>query len=60
MQSIEFVVAAYVLTWVVLAGYAGYVWRRFVRAERALRAEEAPRRVTARAGRPGHELGGAA
>ena len=37
MQGIEFVVAAYVLTWAVLAVYAGYVWRRFRRAERALR-----------------------
>lgn len=39
MQGIEFVVAAYGLTWVVLAGYVTYVWRRFSRAEQALRAE---------------------
>ena len=31
-----FVIAAYVLTWVVLATYALYVHRRFVRAEREL------------------------
>jgi hypothetical protein len=34
-----FVIAAYVLTWVVLATYGHYVHRRFVRAERELGAE---------------------
>ena len=32
----SFVIAAYALTWVVLAGYALYVHRRFVRTEREL------------------------
>ena len=32
----SFVIAAYALTWVVLAGYACYVHRRFVRTEREL------------------------
>ena len=31
-----FVIAAYALTWVVLAAYAIYVHRRFVRTEREL------------------------
>ena len=35
----SFVIAAYALTWVVLAGYARYVHRRFVRTERELGAE---------------------
>ena len=55
MQGIEFVVAAYVLTWVVLAGYVTYVWRRFSRAEKALRAEEETAVVTDR-----RTVGGAA
>ena len=31
----NFIVAAYALTWVTLAGFAVYVWRRARRAERA-------------------------
>ena len=39
----SFVIAAYALTWVVLAGYALYVHRRFVRTERELGAESKER-----------------
>ena len=40
----SFVIAAYALTWVVLAGYALYVHRRFVRTERELGSGETERR----------------
>ena len=39
-----FVIAAYALTWVVLAGYALYVHRRFVRTERELASDAKERR----------------
>ena len=35
-----FVIAAYALTWIVLAAYALYVHRRFVRTERELAHEQ--------------------
>lgn len=35
MSEWNYVVAAYALTWVTLAGFAAYVWRRARRAERA-------------------------
>ena len=40
-----FVIAAYALTWVVLAAYALYVHRRFVRAERELGADSREQRT---------------
>ena len=39
-EANEFVIAAYALTWVVLAAYAVYVRRRFVRAERDVKSGE--------------------
>jgi hypothetical protein len=35
MSEWNFIVASYALTWVTLAAFAGYVWRRARRAERA-------------------------
>ncbi|HUF27350.1 MAG TPA: heme exporter protein CcmD [Gemmatimonadaceae bacterium] len=39
-NEMSFVVAAYALTWIVLAAYTGHVWRRVSRAERELRDDE--------------------
>ena len=61
MQGIEFVVASYVLTWIVLGGYTAYVWRRFGRAERELQSEERVSRGVEPGARHGSEhVGGAA
>ena len=38
MSEWRYITAAYVLTWVVLAAFALYVWRRVARAEGAVRA----------------------
>jgi heme exporter protein CcmD len=46
MSEWNFVVAAYALTWVTLAGFAVYVWRRARQAERSYEATDT------RGGRP--------
>lgn len=36
MSEWNYIIAAYTLAWITVIGYAGYVWRRARRAERAL------------------------